>query len=68
MVNNMVMARYEYCRVCEKETMHHNAYCTICDAREYRNKIAAWDALPLEDKLNDLRRRVEALEQNPVRY
>jgi acyl-CoA reductase-like NAD-dependent aldehyde dehydrogenase len=56
------------CRVCERVTQHVNRECVECRARKYRQATAAWNALTVEERLQDLRRRVEALEARPLTY
>ena len=58
----------EFCAVCKKVTQHCNSKCGVCFEREERMRIAAWNAQTDGEKLQDLRRRVEALERGPVRF
>lgn len=64
----MVMISTEYCPECEKETSHCNGRCGVCRDREERKRIASWKALTTKEKLDDLRKRVEALERGPARF
>ena len=64
----MALVQQEYCPKCEKETQHVNRVCVYCGDRERRKKIASWNALTVNEKLQDLRRRVEKLEAGPLRY
>ena len=64
----MALVMTEYCRECEKETMHTNGKCNICSERAERMRIAEWNAMTVDEKLTDLRRSVEALQRSPARY
>ena len=58
----MAYITFGYCKKCEAQTQYVNGYCCACLQREEREKIAAWNALTVEEKLQDLRRRVDKLE------
>jgi hypothetical protein len=64
----MAYIRDEYCHRCEKETQHCNHKCTNCAEREYRERTAAWNALTTDEKLQDIRKRLEDLERGPAQY
>jgi hypothetical protein len=64
----MVQVTKRYCRKCEHETIHHNGKCGPCNEREEKARIAAWNAQTVEERIQDLRRRVEELERGPARY
>lgn len=64
----MVMYQANYCNVCMTETTHYNNKCSKCHDREERQRIAAWQALTTEEKLDDIRTRIEALERGLARY
>ena len=64
----MAFVRDEYCGKCEKVTTHTNSKCNNCEAREYREETAKWNAQTTDEKLQDLRRRVEKLEYGPAQY
>lgn len=64
----MAYIQQEYCHECERETLHCNGKCPDCSAREYREQTAAWNALTTDEKLQDIRKRLEALERGPARY
>ena len=64
----MAFVEIKHCDRCEKVTHHVNRKCTDCSEREYREKTAAWNALTTDEKLQDMRRRIEKLEQGPMRY
>lgn len=65
---NMAFISVNYCAACEKEISHTNGACSICRERGERERIAAWNALTTEEKLQDLRKRVEKLEHGPIRF
>jgi hypothetical protein len=58
----------EYCRKCETETNHINRKCFNCSAREERERIALWNAKTTDEKLQDLRIRMEKMERGEIRY
>jgi hypothetical protein len=64
----MAFVRLEYCRRCEKDTQHTDHKCFTCWDRQERERIAIWNVQTVEEKLQDLRRRVEALEKKPPTY
>jgi len=55
----------EYCNICKKETQHTN---DKCSKRRYRERTATWNTLTIDEKLKDLRKRVEKLEKGPIRF
>lgn len=59
----MALIQEIFCDVCNRNTWHQNGRCQDCAARDENLRIAAWEALSTEEKLQDLRRRVEALER-----
>lgn len=48
--------------------MHTNTKCNICNEREERERVAKWNVQTVDEKLQDLRKRVESLERDPIRY
>ena len=64
----MAFIRVEYCRVCETTTQHVNGGCSECKERIYKEKVAAWNALTVDERLQDLRRRMEKLEAGPILF
>ena len=58
----MAIRRDEHCDICKKETTHSNGRCAECIIREAEERKAAWHKLSLDDKLEDLRKRIENLE------
>ena len=65
---NMAYVEFKYCKDCKETTNHINHKCVLCSNREYRQKIAAWKALTVEEKLLDLLDRVETLENKDIKY
>jgi ribosomal protein L33 len=59
----MALITEEYCSKCEKVTHHSYLQCSECRARDYREKAAAWNAKTIDERLSDLRIRIEKLEQ-----
>ena len=64
----MAFIQMKYCSRCEKETQHCNGVCPVCSERSERERIALWNALTVDEKLSDLRKRVEKLERGPTLY
>lgn len=58
----MAYVELKYCDKCAGTTNHINGKCAPCYDREYRQKNAAWQALTVEEKLLDLMKRIEKLE------
>lgn len=64
----MAFINDSYCCRCERVTSHINGGCSICNERNERERIGKWNALTIDEKLSDLRKRVESLEQGPMRF
>ena len=58
----MAHVEFKYCDSCNEVTNFVNCRCSKCIEREYRQKIAAWKVLTTEEKLLDLMKRIENLE------
>jgi hypothetical protein len=52
----------KYCSRCEIVTFHTNGECSPCKKRYNDERIAQWDSLTVDERLADLRERVEKLE------
>lgn len=59
----MAFVREEHCSVCNRETQHCNGKCSECAKKKRNAEVAAWEIQSVEEKLTDLRKRVEHLEQ-----
>jgi len=64
----MAYIHQKYCHRCEKITTHNHLDCQLCKEKAHREKVAAWNAQTTEEKLQDLRKRVEKLERGPTKY
>jgi len=64
----MAFIQSKYCEHCEKETQHCNGVCEVCAERFERERIAIWNALTIDEKLCDLRKRIEKLERGPIHF
>lgn len=64
----MAFVQEKYCNRCEKTTIHTNTKCNICHKREERERIAIWNSQTVDEKLQELRQRVERLEAGPPMY
>jgi hypothetical protein len=64
----MALIQIKYCRECATTEPHTNGVCNRCRDREERRRIALWNCQTDEDKMQDLRRRVEALEKGPTKW
>lgn len=60
--------QHKYCTHCEREYTFVNGQCTSCLEKLARTKVASWNAQTVEEKLQDLRKRVEQLEAPPPTY
>lgn len=62
----MALIRNEYCSDCKQATSHVNGSCSPCVIRKQElDRIAEkarWDALTLEEKVEDINRRLKAVE------
>jgi len=63
-----MMYSLNYCEICQEKTPHSNNKCGKCLDREERQRIAEWKALTIEEKFDDLRKRIEELERGPARF
>jgi hypothetical protein len=63
-----MLVHESYCLVCKKETRHCDNECSVCEAKAEKKRISKWKAMSTDKKLDDLRKRVEDLEQGPTRY
>jgi hypothetical protein len=64
----MAFLDFNYCFKCEKETQHINGNCLFCCERLDRERIAKWNAQTIDEKLSNLRKRIEELERGPMRF
>ena len=63
----MVMAQHTWCNQCDGDTLHHDGHCTVCVEKERRVRRATWLALTPDEKIEELVKRIERLEQMPFR-
>lgn len=63
-----MLIRREYCYKCVKEVDFHNGQCPDCVDRLHREKMAAWQALTIEEKLLDIHKRLLKLETETRTY
>jgi tRNA(Arg) A34 adenosine deaminase TadA len=66
----MIMAyiTVEYCKICESATQHIKSKCVLCVMRREKEDKNKWDNLSVESKLNDLKKRIEKLEQGGIKF
>ena len=64
----MAFVEQKLCPVCETVTHHCNGKCSNCTDRKNRERLHAWRAMSYDDRLEDLRKRVESIEAGPPRY
>jgi len=64
----MVQILDKWCIRCGKDTLFANGKCVKCTEALKRAKIAAWNELTVDQRLNDLRDRVEKLEAGPPTF
>ena len=58
----MVQIVDRFCESCGHVTSHHDGRCTVCVDSRRRAEVAAWNELTVDQRLNDLRKRMEKLE------
>ena len=64
----MAFIHEAFCGRCNKRTQHNHGTCLDCRKRAYDEIVEEWNKLSLEEKLNDLRVRIEKLESGPTRF
>lgn len=64
----MALVQDHYCATCKETTQHINNECVVCMGEEKRLKELAWSKKTADEKIEDLRKRIEALEQKPAKY
>lgn len=52
----------QHCYTCDRITSHQNSDCSECAGRQHAEKERLWQALPLDEKIEALRKRIQALE------
>lgn len=50
----------QFCSECNQQRVHMNGVCVECDAKRRRNEKVRWDNLTLEQKVEELKRRIES--------
>ena len=64
----MAFFNERHCRECGTVTTHNGSDCLACQERKRKASEEAWMALPLDDKLLDLYRRLRELARGPMRF
>jgi len=66
----MAYIHRQYCSYCRIETDHINGGCTPCAIRLERERIAIWNSKTIEEKLDELLKRIDKLEAGryPILY
>ena len=64
----MALIDAKYCPQCEIVTSHINGECSPCKKRFNDIRIAQWDALSVDERLTNLRERMEKLERGSIIY
>ena len=64
----MVYLHESYCTDCGKLTKFRNSLCNNCEEKKKRIKVATWSVLTGEEKIEELKKRIEQLESKNVRY
>lgn len=64
----MAFVEHRHCDPCGQPRPHTNGSCNACVEREHRLAEAAWSALTTDEKLLDLKRRLDVQERRPHRY
>ena len=63
----MALMREKYCSKCGKETIHNWDSCLECVKKEEKIKELNWVNMPIEEKIEVLRKRIEKLERGDIR-
>lgn len=61
--NDMAFIRNEHCFNCDKITTHINGKCTECIKHNENKEQERWNNLSIEDKVNELKQRLDHMEQ-----
>lgn len=64
----MAFVEHKECRVCQQVTRHCNGKCSDCESRKRREELNKWQSMSYDERLDDLRKRVESLEAGPLRF
>ena len=56
------------CPVCQEVRRFTNGVCNECRHRRKREELHKWNSMSYDARLDDLRKRVEKLEQGPPTY
>jgi hypothetical protein len=59
----MAFISNDYCKDCETITQHINGVCSKCYERKEKVRIFEWNSMTVDERLIDLRKRVENLEK-----
>lgn len=58
----------QYCHYCRCNQLHMNGSCNTCRDRIFRENEAIWKVKTDSEKIDELRKRIEKLENNNIRY
>jgi len=64
----MAHISYEICNTCNSTTQHVNNKCCECLVKENKKRIHEWKSLSIEDKLENINKRLKKLERGETRY
>ncbi len=66
----MAYLSHEYCSKCNFVTPHCNHKCSICVDNEVKKEKNRWDELSIEEKVEEIKHRLDSLERshNPIKY
>jgi hypothetical protein len=58
-----------HCPVCKQTTEHRNSVCVVCSRRTEEEENKRWNALTLEQRIEELRAKIDLIEHynNPYR-
>jgi predicted amidophosphoribosyltransferase len=59
----MAFIRDEFCYKCNKTSSHVNGRCSDCFEKSEKERIKQWESQTLEEKLTNIRERLETLER-----
>lgn len=64
----MAFIQARYCAKCNKQTRHIDGECEECLNHFSTKELEKWNGQSLEDKIKNLRERIERLERGEIRY
>ena len=64
----MAYVKLEYCNICKRQTYHVNSVCRGCVGRRRIAIEDAWNLLSVEEKINNVNKRLKAIEDDKKHF